>query len=276
MLLALALLAGASAVRAQTAPAAETPPIQDNSFLIEEAYNQELGVVQHIQQFLRDFETGSWIYSFTQEWPVPDVRHQLSFTVAAARVLREEGQNAGLGDLQLNYRYQLVGDGLAPVAVSPRFSLLVPTGSYRSELGLGAVGVQAQVPASFVLSDRFVAHGNAGVTWIPRARNSGGDRAGLVIPNAGASLVWLARPTWNLLCEAVWARGETVAGQGQVRTKSLALIGPGARVAWNFRSGLQIVGGMSFPIGVGPSRGANSILLYLSFEHPFRATAKED
>lgn len=224
MLLALALLAGAPGVRAEALPSAAEPrPIQDNSFLIEEAYNQELGVVQHIQQFLRNFETGSWIYSFTQEWPVPDVRHQLSFTFAAARVFRDSGQNAGLGDVQLNYRYQLVGDGLAPVAVAPRLSLLVPTGSYRSELGLGALGLQAQVPASFVLSDRFVAHGNAGVSWIPRARNARGDRAGVVIPNAGASLVWLARPTWNLLCEAVWARGETVAGPGRVETKSLAL-----------------------------------------------------
>ena len=107
----LTLLAGASAVWSPTAAAGETPPIPDNSFLIEEAYNQELGVVQHIQQFLRDFKTGSWVYSFTQEWPVPDVRHQLSFTLAAARVLREERQSSGLGDLELNYRYQLVGAG---------------------------------------------------------------------------------------------------------------------------------------------------------------------
>lgn len=28
-------------------------PIQDNSFLIEEAYNQEFGVVQHINTFTR-------------------------------------------------------------------------------------------------------------------------------------------------------------------------------------------------------------------------------
>lgn len=27
----------------------DTPAIQDNSFLVEEAYNQEFGVVQHIQ-----------------------------------------------------------------------------------------------------------------------------------------------------------------------------------------------------------------------------------
>ena len=39
-------LAGAAAGQDASAP------IQDNSFLIEEAYNQERGVVQHLQLFL--------------------------------------------------------------------------------------------------------------------------------------------------------------------------------------------------------------------------------
>jgi hypothetical protein len=39
--------------------------IQDNSFLIEEAYNQEPGVVQHITTLRR--QDRSWFYSFTQE-----------------------------------------------------------------------------------------------------------------------------------------------------------------------------------------------------------------
>ncbi len=43
-------------------------PIQDNSFLIEEAYNQEAGVIQHISTFERDLETHDWLYAFTQEW----------------------------------------------------------------------------------------------------------------------------------------------------------------------------------------------------------------
>ena len=42
------LLAGASRLPAQ-APV----PIRDNSFLIEEAYNQEWGVVQHVATFQR-------------------------------------------------------------------------------------------------------------------------------------------------------------------------------------------------------------------------------
>ncbi|HUS20121.1 MAG TPA: hypothetical protein VMZ25_10765, partial [Terriglobales bacterium] len=47
----------------------EVPAIEDNSFLIEEAYNQEHGVVQHIQSFTRTWNSQDWVYSFTQEWP---------------------------------------------------------------------------------------------------------------------------------------------------------------------------------------------------------------
>ena len=49
--------------------ARQEPPIQDNSFLVEEAYNQERNVVQHISTFSRLWNSKDWSYSFTQEWP---------------------------------------------------------------------------------------------------------------------------------------------------------------------------------------------------------------
>ncbi len=66
---------------------ATTPPIQDNSFLVEEAYNQEPGVVQTIQTYTRLAGTGDWAYSLTQEWPVPDIRNQLSVSSAPSEAL---------------------------------------------------------------------------------------------------------------------------------------------------------------------------------------------
>ena len=60
--------------------------IQDNSFLIEEAYNQEDGVIQHIQMLQWDRNRGNWIYSFTEEWPTPRQNHQLSFTVPLSKL----------------------------------------------------------------------------------------------------------------------------------------------------------------------------------------------
>jgi hypothetical protein len=46
-------------------------------------------------------------------------------------------------------------------------------------------------------------------------------------------------------------------------------INPGMRYAIDFESGLQIVPGLSFPIGIGPSAGEYGMFLHLSFEHPF-------
>ena len=52
--------------------------VQDNSFLIEEAYNQEAGVVQHIFNLRR--QGHDWSFAFTQEWPVGSQTHQFSYS----------------------------------------------------------------------------------------------------------------------------------------------------------------------------------------------------
>lgn len=46
---------------------ASDPVIQDNSFLVEEAYNQDAGVVQHITTFQIQRGTSDFDTSFTQE-----------------------------------------------------------------------------------------------------------------------------------------------------------------------------------------------------------------
>lgn len=45
-------------------------------------------------------------------------------------------------------------------------------------------------------------------------------------------------------------------------------LNPGLRAAFDFSSGLQIVPGLSAPIGLGQSSGRRGVLVYLSFEHP--------
>jgi len=159
----IAALAASCAVRAEEA-------IQDNSFLIEEAYNQGRGVVQHIGTFARFNQGGDWATSFTQEWPVPDVRHQLSYTLLGVRLHDDDGSDRGLGDVAINYRYQLVGDGSATVALAPRASLLFPTGDEDRGLGSGGVGVQINLPTSVVLHPKVVTHFNLGATWLRGAR----------------------------------------------------------------------------------------------------------
>jgi len=254
-------------------PAAAPGPIEDNSFLIEEAYNQEAGVVQHISTFALQRTTRAWTYAFTQEWPLFSQRHQLSYTVPFVSAGR--GTGSGFGDVALNYRYQLADGTRSGIAVAPRFSVLFATGDERRGRGAGGTGLQVNFPVSIKLSPTFVTHWNAGATYTPTARNALGDEASTRGYNAGGSLIWLARSTFNVMLEAVWARVEEVSAPSQQASYRVFYLSPGVRGAINFRSGLQIVPGIAVPIGVGPSRGDRQLLFYLSFEHPFSHPAKK-
>lgn len=266
----LALLSAGSSSAAETPeePAAGEPAIQDNSFLVEEAYNQEAGVVQHINTFSRLRDGGEWAYTFTQEWPAPSQKHQLSFTLPVSGGSAEGG--SGIGDLALNYRYQWIGDGDAPVAFSPRFSLLLPTGSVDDDRGAGALGFQVNLPLSTVLAPQWVAHSNAGGTFTPSAENATGRKADTRTYNLGQSLIWQPSARVNWMLEAVWENRESVSASGRAESEESLFLSPGVRWAYNLPSGLQIVPGIAIPIGFGPSDGETAIFLYLSFEHPFK------
>jgi hypothetical protein len=242
--------------------------IQDNSFLIEEAYNQDPYVVQHIFSFTRFWNSRDAIATFTQEWPVPEhARHQLSYTLTGMTAGAFPG--FGLGDTALNYRYQVLGDSEARVAFAPRISVLLPTGQSSVGRGFGGVGIQGRLPLSIVVAPRWVTHWNVGTTLIPSASNERGERAAVTGYDLGQSVVFLARPRFNLLLETLWTGSESVVAPGRTQRTHSLLISPGVRWAYNFRSGLQIVPGVAVPLGVGPSAGEKGLFIYLSFEHPF-------
>jgi hypothetical protein len=250
---------------------ASAGPIQDNSFLIEEAYNQEAGVIQHINTFART-RAGAWGYSFTEEWPVLGQRHQASVTFTA---LRPEDVNAGVGDLALNYRLQAIGSGDTRVAFAPRLSVLLPTGDESRGLGAGGAGVQVNLPVSVVLLEKLVTHLNVGGTYVPSAKDVTGAEGTSTQLAAGPSLIFLAHPNFNVMLEALYTTTEIALAAGSVRTETFTL-NPGVRGAINFKSGLQIVPGVSMPIGVGPSRRERAVFFYLSFEHPFRLAGRTE
>lgn len=264
--------------KASKASSNDSLKIQDNSFLVEEAYNQEFGVVQHIQSFQRHWNSKDWIYTFTQEWPVDaSPRHQLSYTLAALHAgdRPAPASGTGFGDFILNYRYQLFGNGEAKVAFAPRFSVLLPTGDYRLGRGAGGTGIQGLLPVSVVLSKKLVTHWNAGTTIIPNARNAAGEKGTTFGYNLGQSVVWLAHPRFNVLLEIVFNRSQQVTAPKTTQWTSDLLLSPGIRWAYNFKNGLQIVPGVAVPFGVGPSSGEKSVFVYLSFEHPYRKLPKE-
>lgn len=254
--------------RATTTPpaaAAATPPISDNSFLVEEAYNQESAVVQHISNFRRSRE-GSWLFTFTQEWPAPSQQHQLSYSLP---VLGGDGAGTGVGDVVLNYRYQAIGKDEGRLWFSPRVSVLLPVGDVRRGRGVGGPGLQVNLPLSINVTETVVTHWNAGAT-VSRARAPSGLRGTTRGLNAAASAIWLLAPTLNLMLETAWERGEAIDDLGARMAESRFVVLPGLRAAINLASGMQIVPGIGVPIGVGPSRGERDLFLYFSVEHSFK------
>ena len=275
----LLLIATMSIVASAQTPSSTTPastkPIQDNSFLVEEAYNQEYNVIQHISSFTKDWTNNTWVYTFTQEWPFPGhEKHQLSYTVSGLHSGDFRGSGTGFGDVLLNYRYQLIGNGESKLAFSPRLSLVVPTGSARFGRGAGGTGIQTMLPFSLVLNRKLVTHLNAGATFVPHAKNELGDRAFTNGYNLGQSFIWLAKPRFNVMLETIWGGGESVVAKDSTQRYHYLLMSPGVRWAYNFKNGLQIVPGVAFPVGVGPSQGDRQVLFYLSFEHPIGPTEK--
>jgi hypothetical protein len=263
------LQSGEQLPAAAVEPEDRTPkgPIQDNSFLVEEAYNQEDGIIQHISFFQRLANSKDWVYTFTDEWPLRTQKHQFSTTFAATHSGDFGGE--GMGDTLINYRYQLIGSGETRVAMAPRLSLIVPSGDSVVGRGFGGTGLQTNLPVSIVISKKLVTHWNAGATWIPNAKNSAGDKAQVIAVNLGQSFIWQFSNRINGMLETVWTSGEDIVGRGKTVRNQDIFISPGVRWAYNFKSGLQIVPGVGVPIGVGPSSGEKGIIGYLSFEHPF-------
>ena len=259
----------AASLHSQNAAPAAKAPIADNSFFLEEAYNQEAGVVQHISGFARTSGQNGWAYSFTQEWPFRSQRHQLSYTVPILQA--GSPSSTGLGDLMLNYRLQAVYNEDKGIAFSPRVSVSLPTGDETKGFGLGGTGVQVNLPVSKMLGSAVVSHTNAGGTWFAKAPGAGAASTSLRAANLGQSLIWLVTPRFNLMLESVWTR-TTTRSDGGDSTSETALIIPGIRWGYDLKSGLQVVPGIAFPIGVGASNGTKQLFLYLSLEHPFRST----
>jgi hypothetical protein len=246
----------------------DEPIIQDNSFLLEEAYNQNYGVVQHIQTFQRQWISHDWAYSFTQEWPVDAApRNQLSYTIP---VVHFGGIGSGIGDIALNYRYQVLGDGNTKYAMAPRLSVLLPTGDSTRGFGAGGTGIQMSVPLSVVHNNLITTHWNIGTTITPSQKNPFGETAGTFGVNAGQGFIFSVSNRLNLMLETVWASTESVVAQDKSVRDHTVLLSPGVRWAYNFKSGMQIVPGVAVPVGVGPSSGDWGILFYFSIEHPYR------
>ena len=244
--------------------------IQDNSFLIEEAYNQGPGVVQHILNVLHGASRHTGAHNddlsfvFTQEWPVFSQTHQFSFTLPYT-FFDENGRNdSGFEDVSLSYRLQLTMESATTPAIAPRLSVILPTGDPDRELGNDTVGWQFKLPVSKIVSDRWTVHFNAGATLLPDVE--GQD---LLSYNLGASVIYAVTPRLNLMLESVANWDEEIGDNGRTEREAAVVISPGLRYAFNHANDAQTVIGMAAPIGVTSAAPDISVFLYVSFEHFF-------
>jgi hypothetical protein len=248
--------------------------IEDNSFLVEEAYNQEPGVIQHIfvAVYSRDSQRRGWDFNFTQEWPLFSQDHQFSYSIPSVSAREDGAAVRGIGDILLNYRYQLLEEGERVPAFAPRFSLILPSGNRRRGTGDGVVGYQWNLPLSKKLPPRLAFHANFGLTYLPGVRaplNTGGlsARRSLVSPGLGASAIFALTPRVHAMLEWVGNFDESIDGAGKKHRDFVSMISPGFRAAVIDKEELQTVVGVALPIGVTKAAANFGVLLYLSIEH---------
>ncbi len=246
----------------------DRPATEDNSILIEEAYNQEFGVVQHITTVAftgphrRDLAL-----EFTQEWPFATQRDQLSYTVS---LNRPENGSAGPGDFQFHYRRQFGMNGRR-WALAPSVSLILPTGSVDRGRGNGSAGLELGIPLSVTLSRDVVTHWNASVSVLPWARTAGAtDRKHRLSGfQLGGSVIAPLRSPVQLMLESLVTSEDEFTGPGRVASSTAWTVSPAVRVALNF-GGLQLVPGLAVPFTTSRGETVTDVILYLSAEHAFR------
>jgi hypothetical protein len=264
-------LATAGIVFAAIAHAQEKDPrpaagIQDNSFLIEEAYNQEEGVVQHIGTLRR--QHGDWFYTFTQEWPLGGETHQFSYTLPYSWIRNDFGQRVhGPGDVFLNYRYQVMMESATLPAFAPRLSLILPTGNKDKGTGDGSTGIEINLPFSKIVSDRVTLHADATMQHLFDV-----DGFHPTSYSVGGSAIYAVTRDFNLMLESLVEWDESVSAMRTLERETTYTISPGFRYALNLPelADLQIVLGAATPISFTRSaRTDYGAFLYLSFEHNF-------
>jgi hypothetical protein len=247
-------------------PLLASAKIEDNSFLLEEAYNQEWGVYQFIQKY-QTSNKGNLEYSFGNEIAISDKVHQFSYEFAH---LKSDGQShSKMGDTTLNYRWQpLNKDGFL---VAERIGLIVPTGSVADGTSSGVVGFEFMQAATLTLSDRWMNHWNLGFEVLPNAKTAGQTARGTATGfTAATSLIYLLSDNFNLMFETILQTGQSINPDETKDISSSVTLNPGFRWAWDFDwKDTQIVPGVSFPTEILNNRTEQSVLFYLSIEPKF-------
>jgi hypothetical protein len=265
--------------------------MQDNSFLIEEAYNQEKGIIQHIFNWVPSWDVNHGIrhretnFLFTQEWPIFSQKHQFSYAIPTTRFTDQEPggpvvQAEGIGDIFLNYRYQLLGGKDQELSIAPRFSVILPSGDENLGIGIGRVGYQFLLPVSKEY-DHWCFHFNAGIMVTPGVTVGLDPQLGLPGQtlngyNVGGSAIYKFRPNFHFMLETLATWNEDLLLEGRPDSNLEWVVSPGFRWAPFTKDDTQWVLGVAAPIGVNRDAPDASLFFYMSFEHPFTIAPKKE
>jgi len=259
------------------------PAFEDNSFLIEEAINQEKGILQHISNFYYDnLNGGNFVYSFTQEIPITHLRHQLNYTLYY-NVFNPKinGSIGGFGDINIGYHYMLSGKK-SKLMVVPSINLILPTGNVQVGSGSGGFGGQFSLAITKRLSHKLITNLNLGTTFVSRANRYEPDRDGALFNyekdlqnnTLGASIIWYQTRNFNWLVEYVLNLAQEIRSDGSVGNKQFSILNPGFRFAIDHPI-MQIVPGLSAPINFNNGKFESvGIFVYLSFEPEYLPFSK--
>ena len=253
------------------------PAFEDNSFLLEEAINQEKGITQYVSNFYFDnIRGGDFLYTFSQDIPISHLRHQISYMVPY-QVLNSPAsgeKSNGLGDINIEYNYMVTGKKDWAMVV-PGFSVILPTGKAISGQGTGGMGGKISLAITKRLSHKIVTNYNLGYTYISSADRytasiSGGKvlsyEKDLQYKNLGASIIWYQTRKFNWLLEGTSSFLTDIKADGTLSRSNQITINPGFRFAIDHNR-IQIVPGFSMPsIFVDGKFDRTGVFFYLSFE----------
>ena len=263
---------------------AEPEHIRDNAFLVEEAFNQEAGEVQHISNWIILWDRFSGGHSrefantYTMEIPLGSQKHQFSFTTQFLTAFEHlngsaASQEGDVGDTFLNYRYQLLADDEF-LWCAPRASLIVPTADRRFGRGTGQAGYQFNLPIS-KYGDKFDFHFNSGFTIFPNVvatlpSGANSPRHNLWAYNLGASVFYKPRVDLNFFVEALYLSNEEIDRIGFRADSTQMFLNPGFRYAVCQFEQVEWILGVSVPVGLTANSPDIGVFAYMSVEHIFR------
>ncbi|HWA35032.1 MAG TPA: hypothetical protein VG737_12915 [Cyclobacteriaceae bacterium] len=251
------------------------PAFEDNSFLLNEAINQEKGVMQYISNFYFDnLKGGNFLYNFSHEIPLGGERNQLSYSFSYYFQNKDADSKGGggFGDVNLSYHHLLSGKK-AWAMVVPTITIIIPTA--KNGYGSGGLGAQAELFVTKRVSPRVITHYNFGYTYISSAdlyiSTSSGSRSvgyerDLHFKKIAASAIWYPTRKFNLMLEYVSNFLTEITNTGEISASHQITLNPGLRFAIDHNN-VQIVPGISAPVIFTDGKYTQTgLFFYLSFE----------